>query len=63
MNFLRAIFQKQPLEVFYEKTILKNFVIITGMLQTCNFIQNRLQQVFPLNIAKFLRTPILKNIC
>ena len=33
-------------------------------LQACNFIKKRLQQrCFPVNIAKFLRTPILKNIC
>ena len=33
-------------------------------LQVCNFIKKRLQQrVFLVNIAKFLRTTILKNIC
>ena len=32
-------------------------------LQTCNFIKNRLQyRCFPVNFAKFLGTPILKNI-
>ena len=32
--------------------------------QACNFIKKRLQHsCFPVNIAKFLRTPILKNIC
>ena len=31
---------------------------------TCNFIKKRLQhKCFPVNIAKFLRTPILTNIC
>ena len=36
---------------------------VTG-LQTCNFIKKRLQhRCFPVNIAKFLRTPVLKNIC
>ena len=30
----------------------------------CNFTKKRLQhRCFPLNIAKFLRTPVLKNIC
>ena len=33
-------------------------------LQTCNFIKKRLQhRCFHVNIAKFIRTPILKNIC
>ena len=33
-------------------------------LQACNFIKRRLQRrCFPVNIAKFLRTPILKNNC
>ena len=33
-------------------------------LEVCDFIKKRLQlSCFPLNIAKFLRTPILKNIC
>ena len=33
-------------------------------LQACNFIKNRPQhRCFPVKIAKFLRLPILKNIC
>ena len=37
---------------------------LTVKLQTCNFIKKRPQhRCFPLNIAKFLRAPILKNIC
>ena len=33
-------------------------------LQTCNYIKKRLQHsCFPVNIKKFLRTPILKSIC
>ena len=33
-------------------------------LQACSFIKKRLQQRrFPVHIAKFLRTPVLKNIC
>ena len=33
-------------------------------LQVCNCIKKRFQhRCFPLNIAKFLKTPILKNIC
>ena len=33
------IFQKQPLEVFYIKAVLKNFAIFTEKLQSCNFIK------------------------
>ena len=33
-------------------------------LQPCNFFKKRLQhRCFPVKFAKFLRTPILKNIC
>ena len=56
--------QKQPPEVFYKKACSEQF---------CNFhrktpeglqlYQKRLQRKFiPMNIARFLRTPILKNI-
>ena len=32
--------------------------------EPCNFVKKRLQQIcFPVNIANFLRTPILKSIC
>ena len=32
--------------------------------EACNFIKKRLQhRFFPVNITKFLRTPILKNMC
>ena len=67
-NFL-PLFTKQP-----PKAILKNFTIYTGKhlcwclflikFETCNAVKKRLQlRCFPVNIAKFLRTPILKNIC
>ena len=47
-----------------KKAFLKNFAIFTGKLQACNFIKNGLRyRCFPMNIAKFLRTPILKDIC
>ena len=37
---------------------------LTVKLQACNFIKKRPQpRCFPLNIAKFLRAAILKNIC
>ena len=57
--------QKQSPEVFYKKAALSNFAIFTGKhLKACNFIKKRLQyKCFPVNIADFLRTSILKNIC
>ena len=52
------------------KGVLKNFANFTGkhlcwsLLQTCNFIKKRLQHwCFPVKLAKFLRTSILKKIC
>ena len=41
--------QEQPPQLFYKKTVLKHFAIFT--------------RCFPVNIAKFLRTRDLKNIC
>ena len=68
-------FQKQPPEVFYKKGVPKNFAIFTGKHMcwslffnkvagvACNFIKNEIPtHVFPVNITKFLRIPILKNI-
>ena len=40
---------------FMKKAILKNFTIFKAKLQISNFVKK--------NIAKFLRTTILKNIC
>ena len=46
-----------------KKTILKNFAIFTGKLQTSRFIKKRLQhRRFPLNITKFLRTYFDKHL-
>ena len=65
-------------EQFFNKTtVLKNFAIFTEKhlrwslflnknvgLQSWNSIKKRLQhRFFPVNIAKFLRTPVLENIC
>ena len=64
-------------QVFNKKAALKNFAIFTEKhlpsslflnknvgLQSWNFIKKRLQhRFFPVNIAKFLRTPVLENIC
>ena len=68
-------FQKQPWEVFYKKAVIKNFAIFTGKqlcwglfllklhLKACNFIKKRLQpRCLPVNIEKFLKTAIFKNI-
>ena len=55
---------------FVKKGDLKNFANFTGKHQCwslfldCNFIKKRLQhRCFPMKFAKFLRIPILKNIC
>ena len=64
-------------QVFNKKAVLKNFAIFTEKhlrwslflnknagLQSWNFIKKRLQhRFFPVNIAKFLRAPVLENIC
>ena len=67
---------EQPVEVFYEKMCSekfrnipkKKYVVETlfynvAGIQACNFIKKRLKhRCFPVNIAKFSRTPILKSI-
>ena len=58
---------KQSPKVFYEEDVLKTFTKFTGKhlenTQVWNFIKKRLQhKCFPINIAEFLRAPILKNI-
>ena len=58
--------QKQPLEVFNKKkAVLKHFTKFTGRLCWSLFeIKMTLQYwCFTVNIAKFSRIPILKNIC
>ena len=57
-------YRKQPPEVLYKNTVLKNLAIFTEK-QLCwsLFLIKRLKHgCFPVNIAKCLRTPILKNI-
>ena len=76
-NFCKScsLFQKLP-EVFYKKTVLKNVAIFVGNhvlsfffnkaggLRPATLFKMWLQhRYFHMNIAKFLRTPILKNIC
>ena len=61
--------------MFHKKAVFKNLAVLIGKhlcwnvffnenanLQSCNFIKKRLQHSIPVNIAKFLRTPVLKNI-
>ena len=69
--------QKQPGEVFFEKRYSEKFCNIhrktsvleslfhkVAALKACSFNKKRIQhRCFPVNIAKFLRAPILKNIC
>ena len=57
--------QKQPTEVFFKKSVLKNFGNFTGKHLRRSLFLTKLQACgrFPVKLAKFLRTPILKNIC
>ena len=64
-------------KVFYKKAVLKNFAIFTGKhprwnlffnknagFLACSFIKKRLEhRWFFSNTEKFLKIPILKNIC
>ena len=43
--------------------VLKNYAIFTAKHLRFFLIRLFQQKYFPANIAKFLRTPILKNIC
>ena len=53
-----SITQKQPPEV-YNSLFNKDADLKTG-----NFVKRRLQyRCFPVKFSKFLKTPILKNIC
>ena len=62
---------KQPPEVFYKKTVLKNFAIFTGKHLCWSLFLNKVtglqvvslqHRCFPVNIAKFVRALALKNI-
>ena len=47
-----------------ETPVLESLLNKAADLQVCNFIKKKLQhRYFPVIIAKFLRIPILKNIC
>ena len=70
MNYFKG---KQPWKQFtkkehWESLIGRVSLFTEAVVRRCynfrNFIKKRLQHMcFPVNIAKFLRTPILKNIC
>ena len=50
--------------IFIGKHMLETLFNKATGLQACNFMKKRLEyRCFPVNIAKFLRAPILKNIC
>ena len=47
-----------------ETPVLGSLFNKAAALQACNFIKKKLQhRCFPVIIAKFLRIPILRNIC
>ena len=57
--FSMCLLQRQPPDMFCKKGVLNNFTLFTG-----KHVCWRLQHVcFTGNIANFLKTPILKNIC
>ena len=65
--------QKQPLELFYKKSVLKNIAIFTGKHLCQNLFLNKVASLrlllkkrlwhrcFPVNFGKFFRTTFLKN--
>ena len=67
-SWLRLCYKKKvflKFRNFHRKTlVLESLFNKAAGLKACNFIKKRLQhRCFPVNIAKFLRTFILKNIC
>ena len=56
----RSSHQRCPVK----NVVLESLFNKVAGLQACSFIKKRLQQrCFPVKLAKFLRTTILKNIC
>ena len=50
---IHDFFRSSHWRCFMKKAVLKNFAILAGKLQSCNFIKKKLQQrCFPLNFAK-----------
>ena len=61
-KIVAGYYQRHARGVFYKKRVFLK-VFLKG-LRACNFIKKRLQhRCFPVKFAKFLRIPILKNIC
>ena len=63
-------FKKQLPKVFYKKDVLQKLAILLYLfnniagLQASNFITNRIHhRFFPVNIAKFSKTSVSKDIC
>ena len=68
-------FEKQPPEVFYDKSVLRNFTKLAGKhlwqslffnkvacLRPATFLKKRLwYRCFPVNFVKLLRKPFLQN--
>ena len=66
--FLPAVLLKKVSEKFWKfhrkKHLLKYLFNRVACLQICNFLKKRLQhRYFPMEFTKYLRKPILKNIC
>ena len=60
------VLQKQPLEVFYKISCFEKFRKIHEKTPVSESLVNKvagLKACFPVNIEKFLRKPILKNMC
>ena len=61
--FIKRLFLKISQYSQENTCVSVSFYKVAG-LQACNFIKKRLQHwCFPVNIAKYLGTPILRNIC
>ena len=68
MKFGKGIISRSSIKKLYLKIVKQLcwslFLNKNADLQSWNFIKKRLQhRCFPVNIAKSLRTPVLKNIC
>ena len=64
-HYRETFFQlkRQPPKLFCKKGILKNFAVFTGKHLCWSLFLIKMQSFRPVNIAKFLRTRIMKNIC
>ena len=63
-NNLGNFNKKEHWESLIGRVSLFTEAVVRRCYNFCNFIRKRLQhRCFPVNIAKFLRKPILKNIC